>query len=73
MSNATKIEGTSIINATATGSRFNQHNSINWSYLNLGKVALNQTKIKQINTVFKPNTIDCRLIKLLFTNNSGIL
>ena len=28
------------MNATAIGKRFNQHNSTNWSYLNLGKVAL---------------------------------
>ena len=33
--------------ATATGNKFNQHNSIKASYLILGNVALNQTKIKQ--------------------------
>ena len=61
------------MNATAIGKRFNQHNSTNWSYLNLGKVALNQTNIKQNTQVFKPKTIDCKLMKDSFTNNSGIL
>ena len=34
------------MNATAIGKRFNQHNSTNWSYLNLGKVALNYRTLK---------------------------
>lgn len=72
MSNATKILGTRIINATATGKRFNQHNSINWSYLNRGRVALNHTKQKQNRQVFKPKIIDCKLMNESFTNSSGI-
>ena len=40
MLNAIKIQGTKIINATATGSKFTKQNSINWSYLNIGKVAI---------------------------------
>ena len=59
--------------ATQTGNRFNQQNSINWSYLNLGKVALNQTNKKQNTNVFKPKTIDCKLRKDSFTNSTGIL
>ena len=61
------------MNATAIGKRFNQHNSISWSYLILGKVALNHTKRKQKTQVFKPNTIDCKLMKVSLTNNSGKL
>ena len=65
--------GTSIINATATGNRFNQHKSINWSYLKRGRVALNRTNKKQNRQVFSPNTIDWIFKTVLFTNNSGIL
>jgi hypothetical protein len=54
------------------GKRFNQHNSISWSYLILGRVALNHTNKKQNNTVFKPRTIDCIFKKDSFVNNSGI-
>ena len=61
------------MNATATGSKFNQHNSIKASYLILGNVALNQTNIKQNIHVFSPNTIDCKFITELFMNISGIL
>ena len=50
--------------ATQTGNKFNQQNSISWSYLNLGNVALNQTKKKQNTQVFKPNIIDWMLIIL---------
>ena len=57
--------------ATATGNKFNQHNSINWSYLNLGRVALNHTKKKQKIQVFNPNMIDWMLIIESFINNSG--
>ena len=73
MSNATKILGTKIINATQTGKRFNQHNSTSWSYLNLGKVALNRTNIKQKIHVLIPKIIDCKLINESFTNISGQL
>ena len=59
--------------ATATGSRFNQHNSIKASYLILGSVALNQTNIKQNIHVLRPNIIDCKFIAELLINNSGIL
>ena len=61
------------MNATQTGNRFNQHNSINWSYLNLGKVALNHTKKKQNIQVFKPKIIDWRFNIESFINNSGKL
>jgi len=57
--------------ATATGKRFNQHKSINWSYLNLGNVALNHTNIKQIIQVFIPKIILWILINESFINNSG--
>ena len=59
--------------ATATGNKFNQHNSIKASYLILGKVALNQTKRKQNKQVFIPKMIDCRFIGVLFINISGKL
>ena len=58
MSKAIKILGTKIIKATATGNKLSQHISINWSYLSLGKVALNHTKIKQKIQVLIPNIID---------------
>ena len=58
---------------TAIGNKFNQHNSINWSYLNLGNVARNHTNIKQNIPVLRAKIIDWRLRIELFTNNSGIL
>jgi hypothetical protein len=61
------------MNAIATGSKDSQHKDINWSYLNLGKVALYHTNIKANIHVFKPNIIDWILITELFTNISGIL
>ena len=73
MLNASKRLGTSIMNATAIGSKFNQHNLINWSYLNLGRVALNHTNKKQKKQVFNAKIIDCKLIIDSFTNNSGLL
>ena len=48
--------------ATHTGNNFNQQNSISWSYLNLGNVALNQTNKKQKTQVLSPKIIDCKLI-----------
>ena len=62
-----------MIKATATGNKFNQHNSIKASYLILGNVALNQTNIKQNIHVFTPKIIDCKFITELLINNSGIL
>jgi len=59
-----------MIKATATGNKFNQQKSINWSYLNLGKVALNHTKRKQKIQVFNPKIIACKFIIESFTNNS---
>ena len=47
--------------AIAKGNRFSQQKVANWSNLNLGKVALNQTKIKQNIQVLKPNIKDCIL------------
>ena len=73
MSKATNKLGTNIINATAIGKIFTQHNSISWSYRNLGKVALNHTNIKQNIQVFNPKIIDCKLIIELLTINSGAL
>ena len=61
------------MNATTTGNRFNQQNSINWSYLSLGKVALNQTNIKQKIQVFKPKIIDWRLMKESLIKSIGAL
>ena len=72
MSNATKMQGTRIMKATATGKRFNQHSSISWSYLIRGRVARNQTNKKQNNTVLKPRTIDWMLKKDSFVKISGI-
>ena len=70
---ATKIQGIKIKHATIIGNRFNQQNSTSWSYLNLGKVAINQTNTKQNIQVFIPSTTACMLTKLSLTNNSGIL
>jgi hypothetical protein len=61
------------ITAITIGKRFVQQNPINWSYLNLGKVALTQTNKKQNKDVFKPKIIDWRLISELFINISGKL
>ena len=64
--------GNSIIKATAKGKRDNQQNSINWSYRSRGKVALNQTNIKQKIQVLRPKIILCKFIIELLTSNSGI-
>lgn len=72
MSNATKILGTNIVKAMATGKRPVQQSKIIWSYLTLGKVALNHTKRKQKRQVFIPNIILCRLKKVSLTKSSGI-
>ena len=71
MSNATRTHGTKIINATATGNKFNQHRSTNWSYRSLGRVALNQTNIKQNTQVFRPRIIAWKLRTVSFTKISG--
>jgi len=73
MSKANKILGININNAIAKGSKYIQHNSIKASYLNLGKVALNKTNIKQKIQVFKPNIIACKLIIVLLIKISGVL
>jgi len=73
MSNATKILGTNIIKATATGKRLSQQSEISWSYRSRGRVALNQTNIKQNIHVLIPSIIDWKLKKVLFINISGIL
>ncbi len=62
-----------MIKATQKGNKFSQHKVDNWSNLNLGKVDLTHTKIKQIKQVFKPNIIDWILNKVSFKNNSGKL
>lgn len=62
-----------MINAIAKGNKPSQQNVANWSNLNLGKVALNQTKMKQNKQVFKPKIIDCKLIIESLTNISGRL
>ena len=62
--------GISIVKAIAIGSIPVQQKSINWSYLNLGNVALNQTNRKQNRQVLSPKIILCILKKVGFTNNS---
>jgi len=62
-----------MIKAIAKGKRLSQQKVANWSNLNLGSVALNQTKIKQKIQVLIPKTIDCILNIVLFTNISGKL
>ena len=62
-----------MINATATGSKFNQQSDINWSYLNLGKVALNQTKKNVKIQVLIPRIIACKLKTESLINISGKL
>ena len=64
-------EGIKKIQATATGKRCNQHKSINWSYRNLGKVALAKINKKEKQQVFIPKITDCKFIKVSFINNSG--
>lgn len=59
------------ITAITIGKRFVQQNLINWSYLNLGKVALIQTNKKQKKDVFIPKIKDWKLTNELFTNISG--
>ena len=71
MSKAINKLGTNIINATAIGKIFTQHNSINWSYRNLGKVALAKINKKEKQQVFIPKITDCKFIKVSFINNSG--
>ena len=73
ISNAIRKQGIDIINATQKGNKFSQHKVDNWSNLNLGKVDLTQTKIKQMKQVFNPNIIDCKFSTDSFTNNSGKL
>ncbi len=59
--------------ATAIGSKYNQQNWINWSYLNLGNVALNKTNKKQKKHVFIPNIKLCKFITESLRNISGKL
>ena len=59
--------------AITIGNKFNQHKSINWSYLNLGSVARTKTNKKQGKHVFKPKKIDCKFKTESFTKTSGIL
>jgi hypothetical protein len=66
ISNEIRIEGTQITNAITIGKRANQHNSISWSYLNLGSVALIHTKIKAKIEVFNPRIIPCNEIIEVF-------
>ena len=72
-SKATKKEGINKNKPTDIGNKCNQHNFINWSYLNLGKVARTKTNKKQNKQVFNPKKIDSRLKKELFSINSGKL
>jgi hypothetical protein len=73
ISNATNILGTNKIKATASGSKFNQHNCIKPSYLNLGNVALNSTNMKQNTQVFIPKIIACTFMTESLTKISGML
>jgi len=52
------MQGINTINAIAKGNNPSQQKVANWSNLNLGKVALNHTKIKQNMQVFIPIIID---------------
>ena len=61
------------MNAIAKGNKFSQQNVANWSNLNLGKVALNHTKIKQNKQVLIPKTIDCTFSIVSWTIISGRL
>ena len=72
MSKAIKILGAKIVRAIAIGNNCVHITSINWSYLILGKVALACTNKKTNIHVFSPKIIDCKLITVSFTNNSGI-
>ena len=67
------MQGINIIKATAKGNIPNQQNSINWSNLILGKVALNHTNKKQKKQVFKARIIDCRLKIVSFVKISPAL
>lgn len=73
MSKDIKKQGTKTIRAIAKGKRSSQQKVANWSNLNLGSVALNQTKTKQKKQVFTPKIIDWMFIILLFSNSSGRL
>jgi len=59
-----------MIRAIAKGKRFSQQNVANWSNLNLGRVALNHTKIKQNKQVLIPKIIDCKFKIVLLTKIS---
>ena len=72
ISKATKILGTSIVKAIAIGNNCVHITKINWSYLILGKVALEWTNKNTKKQVLSPRIIDCKLIILSFTNISGI-
>jgi hypothetical protein len=67
------IHGINTIKATAIGNKLNQQNLIKPAYVILGNVARIQTNKKANKHVLIPNIIDCKLIKVLFINNSGIL
>ena len=73
MSKAIKRLGTRIIPATAIGKRYNQHKSINWSYLKRGRVALTNTNKKHGKQVLIPKKIDCKLNTESFTKTSDRL
>ena len=72
ISKATKILGTKIVKAIATGNNCVHITSINWSYLILGKVARLCTNKNTKKQVFNPKTIAWMLINVSLTNNSGI-
>lgn len=55
------------------GNKFNQQSEINWSYLNLGKVALKSTNKKQKIHVLIPKIKDCIFNTKSLINNSGKL
>jgi hypothetical protein len=59
--------------AIANGNRFSQQNVANWSNLKRGRVALNQTNIKQNKQVLIPRIIDCILKIVSLIKKSGKL
>lgn len=62
-----------MIIATTIGNNWVQQKVISWSYLTRGRVARNQTKIKQKIHVLRASTTLCRFINVSFWIISGII
>ena len=72
MSNLISMHGSNRTSDMTTGNRYSQHKSMSWSYLSLGRVALNHTNAKQNRHVFRPSTILCIFIYEWFSSILGI-